>query len=167
MEALTKLGIDFKILIAQMINFGILLAILIKLLYRPILNALETRSKRIEKSLKKAEEIDRQAVAAEEEYQKKLAATKKEMQGLMETAKADAKTTCLSIVAASEEEAGRMKDSAHVQIEAERKALYADVKGQTGKLALLMMTKAFRHAQGDDFYRQSIDAALKEMEAKI
>ncbi|MFH1012452.1 MAG: F0F1 ATP synthase subunit B [Candidatus Peregrinibacteria bacterium] len=167
MEALSNLGIDFKVLIAQIINFGILLFVLIKVLYKPILNALEARQKKIAESLKKAEEIDRKATAAEEDRQKKLASAKKEAQQLLEEAKHDAEITRRDLVASAEDEARRLKASAEKQIMTEKAELYKDAKHHVSKLALLLMTKAFRHDQGEDFYKKNVDAALKDMEKVI
>ena len=62
------------------------------------------------------------------------------MQELIEVAKVDAESTRHSIVAIGEEEAGRLKESAHAQIEAERKALYADVK--------VAHTEVINHGEG-------------------
>ena len=50
MELLHKLGIDWRLLIAQLINFSVLLFVLYKFLYHPILNILEKRRKQIEEN---------------------------------------------------------------------------------------------------------------------
>ncbi len=59
MEILNQFGINPILLAAQVVNFLILLFILKKFLYGPILKVLETRKKTIEQSLKSAEEIER------------------------------------------------------------------------------------------------------------
>ena len=58
MDILNQFGINPILLAAQVVNFFILLFILKKLLYNPILKVLETRKKKIEDSLKNAEEIE-------------------------------------------------------------------------------------------------------------
>ena len=59
MEILNQFGVQPILLAAQAVNFFILLFILKKFLYKPILKVLETRKKTIEQSLKNAEEIER------------------------------------------------------------------------------------------------------------
>ena len=59
MEILNQFGIQPILLAAQVVNFLILLFILKKFLYKPILNVLEERKKKIEESLRNAEEIER------------------------------------------------------------------------------------------------------------
>jgi F-type H+-transporting ATPase subunit b len=166
MEALGALGIDFKLLIAQIINFVILIAILIKILYKPVLKTLEDRKKRIEESLKKAEEIDRKVITVESECKARLEETRKDVDTFMEDAKSDAEGLRKEILAAGETEAAQIKSSAEVQIQAERSRLYDNAKSQAGKIALLLMAKAFQYDQGADFYKKSVDMALKDMESK-
>mgnify|MGYP001588456271 CR=1 FL=1 len=51
MELISKLGIDWKLLVAQIVNFFILLFVLYKFAYKPVLEMLEKRSKTIEKGI--------------------------------------------------------------------------------------------------------------------
>lgn len=59
MEILNQFGINPLLLLAQVVNFFLLLFILKKFLYKPILKVLEERKKKIEESLKNAEEIEK------------------------------------------------------------------------------------------------------------
>ena len=90
METLSALGIDVKLLIAQIINFGVILFILIKLLYKPVLRTLENRKKQIAESIKKVEEIDRRVITIESECKAKLEETRKDIDALIEDAKENA-----------------------------------------------------------------------------
>ena len=51
MELLTKLGINWQLLLAQIVNFLIVLGVLGIFVYKPILNLLDARSERIRKSM--------------------------------------------------------------------------------------------------------------------
>ena len=59
MELITKLGIDWKLLIAQVINFFILLFVLHRFAYRPILKMLKKRTDTIDKSLSDVKQIEK------------------------------------------------------------------------------------------------------------
>ena len=52
MEIFSKLGIDWRLLLAQVVNFLILLFVLRRFAYTPMLRFLEKRKNRIEKGLK-------------------------------------------------------------------------------------------------------------------
>lgn len=55
---ITQLGIDWKLLLSQAVNFLLLLIILRLFVYKPILNILKKRQEKIEEGLAKAKEAD-------------------------------------------------------------------------------------------------------------
>src|SRR3989344_4706705 len=87
MEILNQFGINPILLAAQVVNFLILLFILKKFLYKPILKVLEARKQKIEESLKNAEEIERKLLLTEEEKEKILAKTSLEAQKILDETK--------------------------------------------------------------------------------
>jgi F-type H+-transporting ATPase subunit b len=164
MDALHNLGIDWKILIAQVINFGVLLFLLTKFLYRPMLTALEKRKARIAESLKKADEIEKQRERAEKDYSARLQEAKREAEQIILEAKTSAENVRTQIIADAEAEAATVKASAREQIETERRTLYADVKKTAGKLALFVITKILKEEAGEEYYKKSVERALEEIE---
>lgn len=87
MEILNQFGINPILLLAQIVNFLVLLLILKRFLYRPILKVLAERRQKIEESLKNAEEIEKRLLATEEERDKVLAKASNEAQRLMDETK--------------------------------------------------------------------------------
>lgn len=59
MELIEKFGIDARTLIAQAINFLIVLIVLYKFAFKPVLRLLDERAKKIQMSLKHAQDIER------------------------------------------------------------------------------------------------------------
>jgi F-type H+-transporting ATPase subunit b len=57
-ELLSQLGINWKLFLSQAVNFFILLIVLKVFVYKPILNIIKERSKKIKEGLDKAEEAD-------------------------------------------------------------------------------------------------------------
>ena len=55
---LEQLGINWKLLVSQGVNFFILLTVLALLVYRPLLKTMEERKKKIELGLRGAEEVE-------------------------------------------------------------------------------------------------------------
>ena len=60
MELLTKLGVDWKLLIAQIVNFTILVSVLTYFVYRPLLDLLDARRERIAKAVENAKRVEEQ-----------------------------------------------------------------------------------------------------------
>ncbi len=78
-DLLAVLGIDWKILIAQIINFAIVLLILWRWVYKPLIKTLSERTKKIDTSLKNVGEIET-----------RLAQVKVEQENILNTARQEA-----------------------------------------------------------------------------
>ncbi len=92
MEFLGKLGIDIKLLIAQIINFGILLFILSKLVYRPIVKRIEKDEEDLNYARKERQSLEKEEHKFEEEKQKKITQSRKEARKIIKEAESIAET---------------------------------------------------------------------------
>lgn len=77
-DLIHQFGIDWRLLLAQAINFGILFFILYRYAYRPILSTLHERRKKIETGTRMSEEAKRRLDAAEKEREAMLKKTEQE-----------------------------------------------------------------------------------------
>jgi len=66
-ELFSQLGIDWKLLLAQGVNFVILLFVLTKFVYKPLMKMVEERKKKIELGIKGGEKAEHIIKEAEEE----------------------------------------------------------------------------------------------------
>lgn len=115
------LGIDWKILILQMIAFGILVYILAKWVYPPILKMLDRREKLIEDSVKAAREAGEKAESAAAEIAEKLKKARSDADEIITAAREQS----TQILADSEKEAQRRAEQT---VEAARQQLQRDVE---------------------------------------
>ncbi|OGY23866.1 MAG: ATP synthase F0 subunit B [Candidatus Woykebacteria bacterium RBG_13_40_7b] len=110
MEIIENFGIQPILLLAQVINFAILIFLLKRFLYKPILTVLEQRRKRIEESLKRAEDIEKEYQKMQERRaeiiseannraQELIGETKKEAKEILEDTESKAKTQTENILA--------------------------------------------------------------------
>ncbi|MBU0613254.1 ATP synthase F0 subunit B, partial [Patescibacteria group bacterium] len=83
-ELVKTFHIDWKLLIAQIINFGIVLGILWYFALKPLMKVMNKRNEDIEQSLKNAEEIEKRLKAAGESKEQMILEAKKESQVIME-----------------------------------------------------------------------------------
>lgn len=90
-EAFKNLGVDFASLIAQAINFGLLFLILWYFLYKPIIKMLDARTKKIEVSLKQAEDIQKEYDEIEKHKGILVAKAKESADEIIDAAKIEAK----------------------------------------------------------------------------
>lgn len=90
MEALASLGINWKLLLAQVVNFLILLFILKKLLYGPVVNILTERKKAIAKAQEDASQAEEALKNAESQSREKISEAVNEAQKIIDEARKQA-----------------------------------------------------------------------------
>lgn len=92
MDFLDKLGIDYRLIIAQVVNFAILLFVLHRFAYKPILKVLAERRERIERSQKDAAALEERISKGEEERRERLNQAQQEADLIVSEARQQAET---------------------------------------------------------------------------
>jgi len=138
---LEKLGINWALLIAQIVNFGILVWLLTRFLYRPVLNMLNERTRRVQESLKEAEHVKEQLARANQDYDDKLAQARQEAAAILAQAQERGKLQEQEIVAQARQEAERIRADAREQAAQEREQLLRDLKSQMAELVTLTASR--------------------------
>jgi len=144
MEALANLGIDWKLFLAQAVNFLILLFILRRYAYRPMLEFLEKRSDRIEKGLKDAEAATKKLSEMGEKEKKVLKDARHEAKALIEAAEISAKKRDAERLAETELKTKRFLEEARTKIEDEKKKSIAEVKQEIAEVVTVAVEKVLR-----------------------
>lgn len=129
------LGLDIKLILAQIINFAILLWLLNRLLYKPIINFLETRRAKIEEGLKKSAEIEVRLAQIEEDRSTQLREVTVEAQGLIKKAEGLAKEAEVKILAEARQQAAAQIKEAAEQIKARENQMFREVQKEMVELA--------------------------------
>jgi F-type H+-transporting ATPase subunit b len=159
-----QLGINWGLLVAQLVNVVILVWILSQLLYKPILNMLNERTKRIEDSLKDADQVKQQLANAKRDYDAEIAKARQEAAGIVAQAQERAKAQEAEIVAQARQEAERIKEDARQQAGQDKARLLSEAKGQIAELVTLTASKvlgAELQAKGHDTLIEESLAALE------
>ncbi len=161
-DIFTTLGIDWRLLILQIVAFLILVWALGKFVYPWLMKSVDERQDAIEASAKAAEAAEAKAASAQEEIAKLLKEARVEAKDIVTTAKDEA----AAMVAGGEEKAKKRAEKivadAHDQLEkdviAARKALHND----TIELIALATEKVVGKAVDANIDKKIIAAAVKE-----
>lgn len=163
MELLQNLGIDWRLLIAQLINFVILLAVLYKFLYKPVLKLLHDRSARIEEGLKNADTAEAKLKEASAAYEGKVLEARAEAQKIMETAKKEGGKIKAEVVAAAQKEAEKIVVSGRSRLNAEKEKMMREAENELADL----VEHATEHVLGQvvtpEIDKQLIEGAVKKV----
>jgi len=120
-------------LLVQMVNFLVLIVLLHRFLYKPLTQFLATRADGIKRSLEEAKAAREAAAKAQQEYEARIAATRREAAALRESAVREVEEERQRLLKVSRDEAARLLTEAKAQIEQEVKRakveLWAEVVG--------------------------------------
>jgi F-type H+-transporting ATPase subunit b len=141
MELLTKLGIDWKLLIAQLVNFVLLIGALTYLVYEPVLRVIDDRRERIRKSMEDAKAIENQKREIDEFRTEQFRKIDQECGKFLETAKHQAETAKKEILAGAEKEAAQILIKARQQMDDERSRMVRDVQDTLAGVIVRMTEK--------------------------
>ncbi|GLJ60498.1 MULTISPECIES: F0F1 ATP synthase subunit B [Microbacterium] len=146
--------------------FIIILAVVIFVAIPRLTKMLDERSAAIEGNIAKADEAQKQAEAALEEYTKQLAEARKEAGDIREAAREDGKKIVAEAKDTAVAEAERIQATAHAQIEAERQAALVSLRGEVGTLALDLASGVIGETLTEDQKAQAVvDRFLADLEA--
>lgn len=91
-ELLHQFGVDWKLLIAQAVNFFVLLLVLWKFAYKPIFEVFRTRRESIAQGLRDAEEASQRLTQADKIGEERIASARAEALGIVNQAEALGRT---------------------------------------------------------------------------
>ena len=128
MEVLAKLGIDWKLLIAQAVNFIVLLWVLRRYAYAPILKALEARTKKIEQGLKDAASSGERLQQVVEEEKRVMVAAREEAHDILLKAEASAKERDVRMLQETKAKIDKMITDADAHLAEEKARLVREAK---------------------------------------
>lgn len=156
------LGISLPTLLAQLINFAILLGLLYLVAYKPIMRMLDERSRKIKESMEQTELIKEQAARAEEEVKKRLDAAAKEGQEIIGRAARIGEETRRRAQQEARQEAEALIARARSEIRRERDEAIDELRKEFADLAILAAGKIIERSLDKKAHRQLIDKVLEE-----
>jgi|TARA_B100001971_G_C18106310_1_gene491705 F-type H+-transporting ATPase subunit b len=158
----TALGVDTTFLIANLINFLILVGILYKFGYKPILKFAKERQDKIEKGIKDAELAEKKLNDAEAKGNKQLSSAHRESQLIVGKAKEQAKLQADAMLKKTQVETKHIIDRAKKEIRLEQDKSIIEAKKEIASLTLLVTEKLMRKKIDAQVDKTFIEQTLKD-----
>ena len=162
MGGLAGLGISLPTLVAQIINFAILLVLMYLVAYRPIMRMFDERSRKIKDSVEQTEFIKEQAVHAEEEAEKRIEQAAKEGQEVVSRAVRTGEEIKREAQQEARQEGESLIARARTEIQRERDEAIDELRKEFADLTVLAASKVIDRSLDKEAHRQLIDKVLKE-----
>ena len=154
--------LDVKLLVAQIINFAVVLAVLYWLVFKPLLKTMEERSKKVAKSLVDAKKIEEQLALTQADYQKEIVQAKKEASLILEQARARADETKKEMIVRVKEEIGLMVNQQKAKLEQEKAVVLKEIRQDVAGLVIKTVEKVLNKKLDEKGDQELIKNLIKE-----
>jgi len=151
-------------LAVQLVSFLLLLIVLSKLLYRPLLGALEGRSAAIQQQLAEAQAAREEAQRALGAMEERIRAAQADAQALRERALREAAELRDRLSAEARQEAARLIEGAQAQVSQEVRRARAELRAEVGVLATQIAERLIRKSLNDEDHQRLLREALARIE---
>lgn len=145
--------------IATLIIFGLLLAGLTAVAWKPIALGLEKREHGIASNIANAQKASQDAIAKLTEYEAKLASANQEAQQILADARKDAEATGQRLIATAQEEAVRHRERAVAEIDSAKRVALSELAEKSTDLAITLA----QHVVGREVNASDHQNLIQEM----
>ncbi len=165
MDAFAKLGIDWKSMLLYLINMGLLLTLLTRWLYRPLLKIMDDRREMVRKNLQETELLKTKFA---EESKRQAQETKDlliKMQSEVAAAKAQAEVRAKELIAEADARREQMLEEARRQVDETKKGILKEVETETQKRIEQTILHVLKNKIPAEVVKSSVQAAWKDLHA--
>ncbi|MDP2720915.1 MAG: F0F1 ATP synthase subunit B [bacterium] len=163
MEILKTFGVEPILLLAQIVNFVILIFILQRFLYKPILRVLEERKNKIATSLKQAEEIQKRFEESTTKQEEILDQARKEATTFIQTAKEEAKLLSDQLQNETKKSIDETVKRTQQSLELDNQKMILEARNQIVEMVAIATEKVVGKALKDSDKERLIQKAIKDI----
>ncbi len=137
-------GLQLPLLIAQAVNFGVLMTVLWYLLYKPVMATIEKRRALVAQGVEDAELAAAKLASADEEASSVIHSAESEAEGIVSVARESAQSERARIVSEAEARAASVEKDAQARAKEDAARALRDSEKEIARLAILAAEKVVR-----------------------
>lgn len=162
-SVLGALGINWKLFLAQLANFAVVLFVMWKWVYRPLLKVIDARSAKIERGLKDAEAAAAARSGAEKASEEAIVAARREAQRILEEAQNQSERQRAEMKAKTQAELTVLIQQGKDTLAAEKEKMVRDARTEIAELAVEAAKKALGTTLTDGQRKALLDEAAERL----
>ncbi|MDO8549980.1 MAG: F0F1 ATP synthase subunit B [Ignavibacteria bacterium] len=151
------------LIIWTVVTFIILLFILKRVAWKPILSALDQRETAIKDSLEKAEKAKEEAQKVLQENQASLLKAEEESKKIIEQSRQYAEKLKDQMIKESKEQAQKIVDDASAQIDQKKEAAFNELKTKVAEIAIQAAEKILHENLDKDSHKKLVDRYIEDI----
>ena len=158
------MNLEIQQILTQALGFFILLFILKKFAWKPLLALLEERREKISLEFKNIEQVKSELSRLEEDYKAKLADIDTQARLKIQEAIAEAQRISIEIQEKSRDEAKKTLDKAKANIELEIAKARVDLRNQVANIAIKAAEKVLKEELNEEKHRRLVMGFIEDLE---
>ena len=162
-----NLGIDGKLLLAQIINFVLFFILVKKFVVKPFSTFLNQERKNEEEKIKLLDKLKKSEEAGIEAEKKMKEKMKKEFDVLFIQAKKEAQVLRSDLIKQAESDAQEIRDKNKKLLEEEKNLLYREVKDKIVKTSLMIVENTLKESLDESVRKKVTGMIIKNYEGNI
>jgi len=162
-ELVKTFHIDWKLLIAQIINFAIVLGVLWYFALKPLMKVMNKRSQEIEKSLSDAKEIEKKLSQAETSKEKIITEANKEAQIIMTRTHQEAEKMKDQKLQETRQEMEQLAARTKASLENEKDKMIREAKKEVANLVVTASSKIIEKNLDNESNRKIIEDTVSQV----
>lgn len=153
--------IDVRLILAQAINFAIVIGVLYFFAIKPLLKTMNDRSTKIEKSLMEAKEIESKLAQTDADYKKEIIKARKEAGEILEKANKQAEAKHEQIMTSTKNEIGQLINEEKAQMQVEKQKIIKEIKSDVADLVVASVEKVLEKKMDKQADKELIKKLIK------
>jgi F-type H+-transporting ATPase subunit b len=158
---------DTGLMVWTVITFLLLVAILTKAAWKPILQALNEREGKIKGDLERAEALHKEAEALKAQFESQVAAAKDNIADMMAQAKSDGERTRAQLLSTAREEATQLLEKGRRDLNQETARLKDELRRDVASLSVAVAEKVLSKTIDSKLHEELMQESLQELKGGV
>lgn len=163
MEILQLFGVDWKLMLAQLVNFGIVVAVLWWFALKPLLATMAKRNQEIARGLSDAQAAGDRLKAVESEAKAKLQVAKQEALAILDKTREQAESSRQTAISKTKAEVESLINKAKEQIEAEKNQMVGEARQELADILVAALEKVLAGGLNKELDKKYLQTVIKEL----
>lgn len=155
--------IDWKLMVAQAVNFAIVIFVLYRFALKPLKKLMDERASTIAGGLENAEKQKALLLAQKEEYEKTLAQARAEASDIMKDMKKEAELKRAELLEAAQGEAQALFLANKKQMEVEKEKIIKDAKAEIATMVVNATEKVLGETVNAKVESKLVEESIKQL----
>ncbi len=166
LEVLGKIGFDWQVALANLVNFIIIFFVLRKFAWKPIEKVISERKQKIDQGLEDAEKAKTELLLAEQTRNRKIDEAKVEANSIVGDAQGKANDIVSKAEADSMNVRSQILKDAEKEAASKKEAVYSEVEKEFSSLVISGVEKVLKENMTPEMQKSYIEKSLKSFSTK-